>query len=129
MNLPPESFQNLLSGKVPDGPCRYRFALDGNHYSVALTPNSERFHLRITARIGVRPYSAENPGARRAVAEILDHAAALKRASFVSDRHQGLWAVVDRDADGPVTPEAIVHETLLFLQEARPYIRLLADYA
>lgn len=124
-----EAFHDLLAGRVPDGPCRYRFALEGTTYSVALRPEPDRFHYRIAARLGVRPYSAEDAAARRAVAEILDHCRSLERARFISDQHQAIWAVVDKHAAGPITPEAVVHETLLFLQEARPYIRVLADYA
>ncbi|NNG04044.1 MAG: hypothetical protein HKM95_08075 [Inquilinus sp.] len=124
-----KAFQVLLTGEKPEDPCRYRFALDGVDYSVALTLGEERFHYRITARVGTRPYSAENADARVAIAEILRQSRELDRAHFLSDRHQGLWAYADRDAEGSATPDAVVHETLLFLQEARPFIRLLADYA
>mgnify|MGYP001823228129 CR=1 FL=1 len=124
-----KAFQVLLTGEKPEDPCRYRFALDGVSYAVSLTLGEAEFHYRITARVGTRPYSAENPDARKVVAEILRQSRKLDRAHFLSDRHQGLWAYADRDAEGEATPEAVVHETLLFLQEARPYIRLLAEYA
>ena len=110
-----------------DQSCAFHFHFEGTEFAVAVTPGKGSFHYRIGARVGVVPFTAENPAARHDALAILRHADGRSRARFVGDRRQSIWAGTEGDADGEATLSAVMYEIVLFLQEARPYIRLFAE--
>lgn len=112
---------------MPD-PHEYRFALEGLSFAVTITLLEEGFHFRIMAPLGPVPFSAQNPAARVAVLTILKACRSLDRARFVVGPSQMMWVLTEAELSESATPEAVIHETVLFLQEALPYLRLLGRH-
>jgi hypothetical protein len=118
----------LLGIKATPGPSSQRFLLDKVLYHVALTPEEAGTRFRIWAELGYVPYTAQDPARRREVAAILRAARDLGRACFVVDPGQKIIAIGETISAEPLTVDSLVYEIVLFMQEARPFVRLLGRY-
>jgi hypothetical protein len=110
---------------TPPPPAFYRFVFDGLKFAVALTPQDDASLCRVSAPVGPLPFTAENAEARLAVLTILRSARQLHYTRFTIAAHQMIMVTADLHVDNPQTPEAVMLETVRFLHEARPFLRLL----
>ncbi|WP_207478317.1 hypothetical protein [Arenibaculum pallidiluteum] len=113
-------------------PSNQRFQLDDLLYHVTLSPETTDegsfTRFRIWAELGYVPYTAQAPEQRRGVLSVLRAARGLERACFVVDPSQKILVIGETISAEPMTVDSMVYEVLLFVQEARPYVRILADY-
>src|SRR3546814_20039804 len=56
---------------IPAPPSQWRFRYEGLTYAVALEPGEATSAVKIQARVGTVPYTAENPGTRLAALTVL----------------------------------------------------------
>lgn len=105
-----------------------RFVVDDLLFQVSTTPIGDRMRFRIWAEIGWVPYTAQSPERRRDVLTILRASQHLERACFVLDDGQKILVIGESEAEEHLDVTGVVFETLLFLQEVRPYLRILSDY-
>ena len=112
----------------PAPPASYRFRLNGLTYSVRLSPMYEEFHYLVTASLGHIPFTAESREARGEVLEIVRTGNTLQRVRFHIGHGQELVLLAENRVPEPAIPEAILHEMVLVIQEAQPFIVLLGDY-
>jgi hypothetical protein len=109
-------------------PSHQRFVLDDIVYHVALRPEGDGTRLSLWAEVGYVPYTAQSPDRRNAVLRVLQATKGLERACFALDRGHKIVALAELVTEEPPTVDAMVYETVRFLQEARPFIRLLGGY-
>ena len=120
----------LLAISRPPRPARLQFFLDELQFNVAVSPDAdaEGSVCQIWAECGFVPYTVESPERRRSVLAVLRASQGLPRARFVIENGQKILVVADSRISGTVTPEALIYEAVLLIQEARPYLRLLAEH-
>lgn len=130
----PERFPLMSLIPGPDGelqaadglrPTRYRFELEGVPFSVILTPKDSGYRYEISALAGHVPYTCEGLQSRMGVLAVLRHCTNLRRAKFKVDPSQAIWILADGEIEDLPMAEAVMHETVLFVQEVRPFLRLL----
>ncbi|MGP1393953.1 MAG: hypothetical protein ACTS3R_00390 [Inquilinaceae bacterium] len=130
----PERFPLTSVIPGPDGelqtddvlrPTRYRFELEGVPFSVVLTPRDDGYRYEISALAGYVPYTCEGLQSRMAVLTVLRHCTDLRRARFKVDPSQAIWILADGEIEDLPVAEAVMYETVLFVQEVRPFLRLL----
>ncbi len=105
-----------------------QFLLDEVLYHAELRPEGGGTRLRIWAELGYVPFSFHSRERRSNVLRILRGTQSCRRACFAVDRTQKILAVGESLSDEPMTIDAMVYEIVLFIQEARPFIRVLGDY-
>ena len=105
-----------------------RFVLDDLLFHIALLPEEDGTRLRIWAEIGYVPYTAQSADRRRDVLHILRAACILKNACFALEGGQKILALGESLFREHLTIDGMMHETVLFVQEVRPFIRLLGDH-
>jgi len=107
---------------------RHHFFLDGLLFRVSLTPEGGRTLFQIWAEVGYLPYTIESPEKRAKLQMILRATARLKTARFVVDDAQKILVLGQADVPGHLTLGDLMYETVQFLQEARPYLRVFGQY-
>lgn len=107
---------------------RHHFFLDGLLFRVSLTPDGGKTLFQIWAEVGYMPYTIESPEKRAKLTSILRAAAMLKQARFVVDEKQKILVLGQREVPGTLTLNDLMYETVLFVQEARPYLRVFGQY-
>jgi len=107
---------------------RYHFFLDGLLFRVSLTPEDGITRFQIWAEVGYLPYSIESPERRQKLQTILRQTRQFEHARFIVDEEQKILVLGQRDVAGNVTLPDLMYETVLFLQEARPFLRVLGQY-
>lgn len=117
----------LLAISRPPRPSRLKFFADEMSFNVAVSPESEGSVCQIWAEVAYIPYTVESAGRRRNVMAVLRAAEGLPRARFVVEDGQKILLVSDCPIDGAVTPERLIYEAVMLIQEARPYLRILAE--
>jgi hypothetical protein len=117
----------ILAVSRPPRPSRLKFFVEELHFNVAVSPDAEASACQIWAEIGFVPYTVESPERRRQVLAILRAAHGLPHARFVVENGQKILLVADSRYSGPITAEQLIYETVLLIQEARPYLRLIAE--
>ncbi|EWY37127.1 hypothetical protein N825_21300 [Skermanella stibiiresistens SB22] len=122
----------LLGIAAAPSPSNQRFVLDDLMFHISTTPLGAEFgfgtRFRIWAEIGWVPYTAQSPRARRDVLAILRASRHLERSCFVIDEGQKILVIGESRVDEHIDVTGLVQETLMFLQEVRPYLRILADH-
>jgi hypothetical protein len=118
----------LLGIAATPKPSAQQFVLDDLLYNVSLTPDGATTRFRIWAEIGWVPYSIQSPQRRRDILTILRASQHLERACFVLDSAQKILVIGESHVDEHLDISGVVYESLLFLQEVRPYLRILANY-
>jgi hypothetical protein len=121
----------VLGVSRPPRPARLHFIADEMPFSVAVSPEGESGAIcQIYAEVGHIPFSAQAPERRRRLLEILRgvQAQPLPTARFVVQQGQKILLFSESKIDGHVTPEHLAWQTAVTLQEARPFLRLLAEW-
>ncbi len=112
----------------PPRPSKLHFVADGLPFSVAVSTDGDASVCQIWAEVGHIPFTAQSPERRRHLLNILRGAKDLKRAKFVIQQSQKVLLFSETRIEGHVTPESLVYDTACLLQEARPFLRLLAEH-
>ena len=127
--------EGVLGIARPPRPSRLNFIADGLPFHAAVSPQTgpdgrEGATCQIWAEVGHIPYSAQSPERRRRLLEVLRAVQAtpgLRRARFLVQEGQKILLFSETRVDGHVTPEDLIYETVMLIQEARPFLRLLAE--
>ena len=117
----------LLAISRPPRPSRLKFFAEEMSFNVAVSPEDEGSVCQIWAEVAYIPYTVESAERRRRVLSVIRAAEGLQRARFVVEDGQKILLVTDCRIVGTVTPERLIYEAVLLIQEARPYLRLLAE--
>ena len=117
----------LLAISRPPRPSRLRFFADEMSFNVAVSPETDATVCQIWAEVAYIPYTVESVDRRRNALAVLHGAEGLQRARFVVEEGQKILLVGDSRLTGAVTPERLIYEIVLLIQEARPFLRLLAE--
>ena len=117
----------LLAISRPPRPSRLKFFAEELEFNVAVSPDSGEAECQIWALCGYVPYTIESRERRRGVLVVLHASKGLPRARFVIENGQKILLVGNRRLPAPVTPEDLIYEAVQLIQEARPYLRLLAE--
>ena len=113
----------------PEKPTRYAFRVDEVPFSTTLVPEgADRCRFHISANLGAIPYTAQSPDCRSRVVRLLDGCRSLGRKHFVVSARQSLWLISEPQPIDRPTPETVLYETLEFVRQARPYVRMLRPY-
>ncbi len=117
----------LLAISKPPRPARMKFFAEDLSFNVAVSPEDAGSVCQIWAEVAYIPYTVESADRRRGVLAVLRAAEGLPHARFVIEDGQKILLVADTPIEGHVTPERLIYEAVLLIQEARPYLRLLAE--
>ncbi|MDE1148079.1 MAG: hypothetical protein PW843_15875 [Azospirillaceae bacterium] len=109
-------------------PSRHHFYLDGLQFHVSITPQDDTTLFQIWAEVGFLPYTIEAPEKRAKLQAILRSAAWLRYARFIVDEQQKVLVLGQQEVPGHVTITDLMYETVQFIQEARPYLRVFGSY-
>jgi hypothetical protein len=118
----------LLGISATPAPAEQRFVIDDLLFHVSTDPVGDGSRFRIWSEIGWVPYTAQSPQRRRDVLAILRATQHLERSCFVLDEGQKILVIGESHVDEHIDVTGVVFETLLFLQEVRPYLRILSEY-
>ncbi|WP_448203253.1 hypothetical protein [Azospirillum sp. sgz302134] len=128
----PDSFvmtpEGVLGIAKPPRPARLHFVADDLPFNIAVSFDGERSRSQIWAEVGHIPYTAQSPERRRQLLGILRAIQTLKHAKFLVQEGQKILLFSESQFSGQASPEDLIHQTILALQEARPFLRLLAPY-
>lgn len=111
----------------PPQPSRLTFIANGLPFHAAVSPEDDGAACQIWAEVGNIPFTAQAPERRRNLLAILRAVPMLERARFVT-QGQKILLVSETRYERAVTAEDLIHETVLLIQEARPFLRLLAEW-
>lgn len=106
---------------------RHHFFLEGLLFHVSITPKQDDTLFQIWAEVGYMPYSIESPQKRARLQTVLRAAAGLSHARFVVDEQQKIIVIGQSHVSGHLTMNDLMFETVQFLQEARPYLRVFGE--
>ncbi len=113
----------------PQKPTRYTFTLEDVPYATTLTPEDEGdYSFRISARLGRIPFTVQSAERRVAVMRLLRLCKELPETRFVPGVQQALWIMSRPRTISDPTPDSVLHETLSFIQQIRPYVRVVRPY-
>ncbi len=116
----------LLVISKPPRPARLKFFAEDLQFNLAVSPEATDSVCQIWSQIGHVPYTVESADRRSTILTILRATRGLARARFVVESGQKILLIADSRIDGAVTPERLIFEVVALIQEARPYLRLLA---
>lgn len=117
-----------VSVTSPTTASRHHFFLDGLMFHVSLTPDEDGTLLQIWAEVGYMPFTIESPEKRMRLSKVMRAAGHLQNARFVVDNKQMIMVLGQARVDGHVTLPDFMYEILQFVQEARPYLKVLGQY-
>lgn len=118
-----------VSVTSPTSASRHHFFLDGLMFHISLTPEDDDTVFQIWAEVGYMPFTISSPEKRMRLSRILRAAAAnLSTARFVVDEKQMIMVLGQARVSGHVTLPDLMYEILQFVQEARPYLKVLGQY-
>jgi len=120
--------EGVLGIAKPPRPARLHFMADDLPFNVAVSFDGTVSVSQIWAEVGHIPYTAQSPERRRQLLGVLRGIQELKHAKFLIQEGQKILLFSEGRYDGHATPEDLIHQTVLALQEARPFLRLLAPY-
>lgn len=116
----------------PDGsappPIRSSFRVGSHRWGLVLQPEDGAFRIAVSTDCGVIPYTAEDAAARAALLVALPELGGLPLARIVVTGDQRLRVVGDWQAEGAMTPHAVIYELIRFLREAGPIADLLSGF-
>ena len=118
----------LLAISRPPRPTRLKFFLEELDFNVAVSPDGDGSICQIWAECGFVPYTVQSPERRQSVLAVLRASQGQSRARFAVENGQKILLIGESRISGAVTPEALIYETVVLVQEARPYLRLLAEF-
>lgn len=122
--------EGLLAIATPPQPSRLTFIADGMPFHAAVSPDEDGAVCQVWAEVGHIPYTVQAPERRRKLLAVLRgiQAMPLKRARFVVQDGQKILLAGQTRLSGRVAAEDLIHQTVLLLHEARPFLRLLAEH-
>lgn len=120
--------EGVLGIAKPPRPSRLHFVAGGLPFHVSVGVEGEESICQIWAEVGHIPYTAQSPERRRTLLSLLRGMQDLKRAKFVVQGGHKILLFAETRIDGHVTPDDLAFETVMLIQEARPFVRLLGEY-
>jgi hypothetical protein len=107
---------------------RFQFELEGVAIDLRRIrqPTGNRFLIH--AMLGYLPFSIESSERRQAVRAIVAATKSLPNVHFTIDPMSKITANCLLDLSETVAPDFIFYPLMLFFQEARPFMRLIAAY-
>ena len=116
----------------PDGsappPIQSSFRVGSHRWRLVLQPEDGAFRIAVSTDCGVIPYTAGGCGGpRRPAGGRCPELGGLPLARIVVTADQRLRVVGDWQAEGAMTPHAVIYELIRFLREARPIADLLSS--
>ena len=115
--------KGMLESRDPSLPIAFNFVYNGVRFN-AEVPVDEAGTLRLTAMLGVVPYSIENAFGRRAALAII-HRAHLPNGRLTVDSNSKVHIALKAIPDRPRTPVSVLSSVAALLMEAKPYLELL----
>ncbi len=112
----------------PTTASRHHFFLDGLMFHISLTPEGDDTLFQVWAEVGYMPFTIESPEKRVRLSKVLRAAAHLDSAKFTVDEKQMIMVLGQARVPGHVTLPDLMYEILQFVQEARPYLKVLGQY-
>lgn len=108
-----------------------RFVLDGLIFHVAISPDDPTAgscDCQIWSEAGIMPFTAQSPEKRQPLLAILRNSEGLPHVRFVLDATQRILLFSSCRLQVPVMPDDLIYHLVRMIQEARPYLRLLAQF-
>jgi len=124
--------EGVLGIAKPPRPCKLTFMADGLPFNVAVRHEGPEDGggsiCQIWADVGHVPYTAQAPERRRALLAVLRGIEGLPHVRFIVQGGQKIILFSEIRLEHHASPEDLFHQTILVLQEARPFLRLLGEY-
>ncbi|CAO3401064.1 hypothetical protein [Azospirillum palustre] len=124
--------EGVLGIARPPRPCKLTFMADGLPFNVAVRHEEPEDGggsiCQIWADVGHVPYTAQAPERRRALLAVLRGIEGLPHVRFIVQGGQKIILFSEIRLEHHASPEDLFHQTILVLQEARPFLRLLGEY-
>lgn len=120
--------EGVLGIAKPPKPGKLHFMADGLPFHVAVRHEGNGSICQIWADVGHVPYTAQAPDQRRTLLAILRGIQGLKNVSFIVQGGQKIILFSETTFEHHAAPEDLFHQTILVLQEARPFLKLLGPY-
>ncbi len=117
----------ILAISRPPRSSRLKFFVENLHFNVAVSLEGEQAVCQIWAEIGYIPYTVESPQRRRQILSILRASQGLPHARFVVENGQKILLISDSRSHDAVTVDHLIYEAVQLVQEARPFLRLIAE--
>ena len=112
----------------PPKPSRLRFVVQGLPFYAAVVPDDGGSNSQVWAEVGYLPFTVQSPAKRGAMLAILHSAQILPNALFVVQGGHKILLYSEVRTEKRITPEDIIHQTVVLLGEARPFLKLLGEY-
>ncbi|MBI1206765.1 MAG: hypothetical protein GC191_05685 [Azospirillum sp.] len=112
----------------PPKPSKVHFAVGDLLFQVSVAADGDASVCQIWTAVGHVPYTAQSPERRNAVLAILRRTQRLPHARFVIDNGQRILVLSERRVEGPFGPIDLIYQAVVVVQEARPFLHLLAEY-
>ena len=129
------NFENLLhtldkefGTRAPNLIEQFKFDYDGMNFDARRITQNNGYRFLMTARIGRLPFSIESAERRNAIKTIVLASRTLPKVRFNIDHSGNIAAGALFDTITTVSPDFIFFPLTLFLQEARPFMRLIGEY-
>ena len=120
--------EGILGIAEPPRPSKLQFTVDGLSFNAAVTFDGAESVCQILADVGHIPYTAQSPDRRRNILAVIRGIQDLRNIKFIVQEGQKILLFSESRLDGHATPEDLIHQTVLTLQEARPFLKILARY-
>ncbi len=116
-------FRNI----APPSRSNVHFQVDGVPFNASHSDNKDGIKLTIWATFGPLPFSAESVEKRRTLIAVMDSTRHLKAVKFGVDERNMMMAKAEFQVSDIEPPDFIFVSLIRFIQEARPYIRLIGE--
>ena len=119
-----KEFENAAPSLVE----RFRFSFDGLDFDVRRIAQQNGHRFLVNATMGYMPFSIESGERREAIKTIIAATRVLPSVRFTVDTTSKISAGALFDITQIVSPDFIFYPLSLFMQEARPFIKLIGKY-
>jgi hypothetical protein len=120
--------EGVLGIAKPPRPSELKFTVDGLTFNVAVTFDGAQSICQILADVGHIPFTAQSPERRRSLLNVIRGIQDMGHSKLLVQEGQKILLFSESRLDGHATPEDLIHQTVLVLQEVRPFLRILARY-
>ena len=114
--------------RVPELIGRFAFDYDGMTFDTRRITQNTGNRFLLTASIGRLPFSIESIERRNAIKTIVQASRKLPKVQFSIDNSGKITAGAVYDSAPLAAPDFIFYPLILFLQEARPFMKLIGRY-